>query len=347
MTPALRVSAPGLLTTVQDLGRFGYQHLGVPVSGALDAVSLRAANVLVGNPPAAAAIEAAYIGPTLVAEADDIRIAVVGAAAAIEILPEESAARGRPMQPLQSVRLHRGEALRIGPLIDGMVTYIAVEGGFEIAPVLGSLSTCIRGGFGGWQGRALVAGDVLPLRRRHASERGEVWLAGLDLSPPRRIRVIPGPQADYFSDSEIAAFFHSVYAVGPSMNRMGMRLTGQPIQHARGFDIPSDAIAAGSIQIPGSGQPIVLLADRQTTGGYPKIATVISADVPALSRFALGAEIAFEPVTVEAAVLARRHLIAGLAALANKLVPVGGAFADVTANLSTCNLISGFVDIAA
>ncbi|MEZ5785509.1 MAG: biotin-dependent carboxyltransferase family protein [Xanthobacteraceae bacterium] len=346
MTPALRVSAPGLLTTIQDLGRFGYQHLGVPVSGALDTVSLRAANLLVGNPPEAAAIEAAYVGPTLVAQADDVRIAVVGASTNIEILPEDNATHGRAARPLQSLYLRRGEALRLGPLKGGMAAYIAVEGGFDIAPVLGSLSTCIRGGFGGWQGRALVAGDVLPLRRR-ASERDELQLAGFDLSPPQKVRAIPGPQADYFSDSEIAAFFRSTYIVGPSMNRMGMRLTGRPIQHARGFDIPSDAIAAGSIQVPGTGQPIVLLADRQTTGGYPKIATVISADIPALSRFPLGGEIAFEPVTVEVAESLRRQHIASVAALASKLVPVDGVSADVTSNLSTCNLISGFIDIAA
>lgn len=347
MTPGLRISAPGLLTTVQDLGRFGYQHLGVPVSGALDTDSLRAANVLVGNPPGTAAIEAAYVGPTLVAEADAIRIAVAGASAVVEILPEETAVRGRRVEPRQSLRLRRGEALRLGPMADGIVCYIAVEGGFEIAPVLGSFSTCIRGGFGGWQGRALVAGDVLPLRLPRASERGEVRLTGIEFGAPQCIRVIPGPQADYFSDSEIAAFFSSAYTVGPGIDRMGMRLTGRAIQHARGFDIPSDAIAAGSIQIPGSGQPIVLLADRQTTGGYPKIATVISADVPALSRFPLGAKIAFEPVTVETAEWERRQHIAGLAALPNRLIPVEGTSADVTAKLSTCNLISGFVNIAA
>lgn len=346
MTPALRVAAAGLLTTIQDLGRFGYQHLGVPVGGALDTESLRAANALVGNPPGTAAIEAAHVGPTLVAEADNIRVAMVGARSA-EILPDETAARGIPVEPLQSFCLRRGEALRLGPLVDGLVAYVAVEGGFAIAPVLGSHSTCIRGGFGGFHGRALMTDDVLPLRLPRASRRGEVRLEGFDFTPPRRIRVIPGPQADYFSDDEIEAFFDSVYIVGPNMNRMGMGLSGRPIHHARGFDIPSDAVAAGSIQIPGNGQPIVLLADRQTTGGYPKIATVISADVPVLGRFAPGAKIAFEPVTVETAEWERRQRFASLAALPNRLVPVSATSADVTANLSTCNLISGIVDIAA
>src|SRR5262249_35251839 len=176
------------------------------------------------------------------------------------------------------------EVIRISALARGAVLYIAVEGGFDIAPVLGSVATCIRGGFGGWQGRPLIAGDVLPLCQMQASERAEVVLGGLGLAPPLRFRAVVGPQADCFAEQELAAFFASESTIGAGSDRMGMRLVGRPIKHLNGFDIVSDGIAPGSIQIPGNGQPIVLLADRQTTGGYPKIATGISADLPALRR---------------------------------------------------------------
>lgn len=344
MTAALRVAAPGLMTTVQDLGRTGYQHLGIAVSGALDPVSLQAANALAGNAPGTGALEVTYVGPTLVAEADDMRLAFAGADAAIDVLPDEHAKEGVRIDAMRSVRLERGEAVRIGSLTGSKVLYVAVEGGFAIAPVLGSVSTYIRGGFGGWQGRALIAGDRLPLVRETATEREEQRLEGLDLAPPARLRVIAGPQNDYFSERGIAAFFAGDYAVGPGSDRMGMRLAGAPIDHVRGFNITSDGIAPGSIQIPGDGQPIVLLADRQTTGGYPKIATVISADLPALGRLPIGARIGFEPVTLEVAARARRALAAEIGCLSERLVPVRVAPASVAPRLMAQNLISGVVD---
>jgi biotin-dependent carboxylase-like uncharacterized protein len=235
--------------------------------------------------------------------------------------------------------------VRIGALTHGAVLYVAIEGGFDIAPVLGSLSTCIRGGFGGWQGRPLVAGDALPLCRMQASERQEVTLDEFDLAPPARFRAIPGPQADCFAEQEIAAFFEGEYTIGAGSDRMGMRLEGRPIRHREGFDIVSDGIAPGSIQIPGNGQPIVLLADRQTTGGYPKIATVISADLPALARLAVGAKVAFAPVTIEEAEAARRAFVADIDALSEKIVPL--PCPDLLPMLLACNLISGVVDAAA
>src|SRR4051812_18007940 len=150
------------MTTVQDLGRPGYQHLGVPVSGALDPVSLRAANALVGNPAGFAGLEVAYLGPTLVADADDVRLGVVGANAVIDILPNASALQGERIKCMRSIRLRRDEAIRIGSLSGGSVLYVAVEGGFDIPQVLGSVSTHVRSGLGGWCGRALKAGDCLP-----------------------------------------------------------------------------------------------------------------------------------------------------------------------------------------
>lgn len=347
MTGSLHVVAPGLLSTIQDRGRIGYQHLGVPVSGALDPVSLQAANLLVGNSPDAGALEVACIGPTLVVEADGVRMAVAGGAnAAVDILSDVAAAAGRRVAPLQSLYLRRGEALRIGALTGATVLYVAVEGGFDIAPVLGSVATDIRGGIGGWQGRALAAGDRLPLRQPRASERGEVCLEGFGMRRRPRVRVIKGPQSDHFPDREVAAFLKGEYTVGPS-DRMAMRLTGCTIKHSRGFDIASDAIAPGSIQVPGNGQPIVLLADRQTTGGYPKIATVISADLPALARLPVGAKVAFEAVTVEEAEAARRDHVAELAAMQDRIVPLRRAGDDMDACLHACNLVSGVIDAAA
>ena len=181
MKPELRVVAPGLLTTIQDFGRVGYQHLGVPVSGALDPVSMRAANLLVGNAPDVAVLEAACLGPTLAVEADDVRVAVAGADAVIERLSDAAASGGERVPAMCSVRLRRGEVLRIGALTGGTALYVAVEGGFDIEPVLGSVATDIRGRLGGLHGRALAAGDRLPLRLAGAGERGEVCLEGFAL----------------------------------------------------------------------------------------------------------------------------------------------------------------------
>ena len=247
---------------------------------------------------------------------------------------------------MRSVRLRRGEGVRIGSLSGGAVLYVAVEGGFHIEPVLGSVATDIRGRIGGWQARALIAGDRLPLCSMRASERDEWRILGLDLTPASRVRVIAGPQNDYFEDSELAGFFESQYVVGAGSNRQGMRLEGRPIAHARGYNITSDGIAPGSIQVPGNGQPIALLAERQTTGGYPKIATVISADLPALGRLSVGAKIRFEPVTIEAAQAARRELFAEIARIHERIVPVahGDNSADVAPQLYDHNLISGVVD---
>ncbi len=346
MTPALRIVRPGLLTTIQDLGRVGHQSVGIAVCGALDPVALRAANALAGNPPETGALEVLHLGPTILVEAEDVRMSFAGARATIEILPDVAAIRGRPVDTMRSVWLHRGEVIRIGALSGGAALYVGVEGGFDIAPVLGSVSTDLRAGFGGWQGRALVAGDHLPLRQMTASLREESRIAGLDLSPPSVVRAIVGPQGDHFSASAIAAFFASTYAVGAGSNRMGMRLEGPPIAHARGHNITSDAIAPGSIQVPGNGQPIILLADRQTTGGYPKIATVVSADVPAIGRLTMGAKIRFEPVTTDAAFRLRRLLLDEIARIPDRVEPIRDAVeaVELAPKLSDHNLISGVVD---
>jgi biotin-dependent carboxylase-like uncharacterized protein len=345
VNPRLDIIQPGLLTTVQDLGRIGYQNLGIGVSGALDPIALRAANALVGNAPNAGALEVLYVGPTIAVEADDVRVSFAGAGAAIEILPDIAATSGKRIHSMRSIRLRRGQIVRIGSLSEGAVLYIAVEGGFAIEPMLGSLSTDIRSGIGGWQGRALVAGDRIPLRLAHASDGDDNLIEGLDLRPPSVVRAIPGPQSDYFSESELACFFASQYVVGAS-NRMGMRLEGRSIAHARGYNITSDAVAPGSIQVTGNGQPIVLLADRQTTGGYPKIATVVSADMPALGRLPIGARIDFAAVSMEEAQRLRRILLAEIEQIPHRVVPTAACKTELEASprLAHHNLISGVVD---
>jgi biotin-dependent carboxylase-like uncharacterized protein len=344
---ALRILSPGLSTTVQDLGRHGFQRLGVAVGGALDPISLRAANILVGNPIDAGALEALYVGPSFVIEADDARLSFVGAEAEIEILADADAQSGETISSMRSVRVRRGQVVRVGSLKNGAILYIAVEGGFAIDPTLGSVSTDSRGKMGGWQGRVLAPGDVLPLRAGAAADRDEYRLEGLALAPLHQIRAICGPQSDYFSQTEIERFFAGKYRVSAGSNRMGMRLEGSPIRHSRGFNIVSDAIATGSVQVPGSGQPIVLLADHQTTGGYPKIATVISADLPAVGRLPIGSKLSFAAVTLEEAAAARRKFAADLENIRDKMVPISPAKALVAARLLECNLISGVYDAAA
>lgn len=342
MKPALRVVAPGLMTTLQDLGRPGYQRLGIPVSGALDAVSLRAANLLAGNAPGAGALEIAYQGPALAVEADSVRIAYAGGVAAIDILAGEGASNVQRGLPLQSILLTKGQVVRIGALSGSAVGYLTVEGGFDIAPILGSQSTYIRGALGGLEGRALRAGDILPLKQAAAEARPEHVLPSLDLAPPSRFRVVLGPQDDDFSDRGKRTLLEGTYTVSPASDRMGMRLAGPEIEHAGSYNIVSDGIAPGSIQVPGNGLPIVLLADRQTTGGYPKIATVISADLPALGRLTPGAKVAFEAVTVAAAEAAHRRFCADLEATAGCIVPVRAAIDET--KLREANLVSGMID---
>ena len=345
MTAALRVLAPGLMTTLQDLGRPGYQHTGVPVSGALDPVSLRAANLLVGNAPATAALEIAYVGPMLAVEADSVRVALAGGTAPIDILGREGADGGsQRLAPFESIRLARGERIRVGTLAGSATAYLAVEGGFAIAPVLGSVSTLTRGSIGGFEGRALRTGDMLPLRLAAAPEREEVALPPLDLAPRPRIRIVLGPQDDHFTPAGVSTLLGSTYTIAQASDRMGMRLEGPKLEHsAKGYNIVSDGTAPGSIQVPGNGLPIILLADRQTTGGYPKIATVISADLPSLSRLAPGSKIAFEVVGIEAAEAAARQLAAEIEAMAGRLVPVRREPAFDTGRLLGENLVSGVI----
>src|SRR5215831_9285963 len=298
MTPGLKVLAPGLHTTAQDLGRFGYQSIGVPVSGALDGFGLRLANALVGNPQGMAALEILGSGPTLEVAADTVRVALNGAGASLGIRGE----RSRVVAAGQSVTVRRGEVVQVALGRQSACCCLAVEGGIAVPRVLGSASTYVRAGLGGLNGRALQRGDLVPLAVECASGRNELR-ASLPRSglPGQPMRVVLGPQHKFFKKEALTALLDAEFRVSKDADRMGMRLEGPLLRHRSGWDIVSDAIATGSIQVPGSGQPIVLLADHQTTGGYPKIAAVISADLPAIGRCRPGDPLRFTAVEPEAA----------------------------------------------
>ena len=305
MMQALEVIAAGLHTTVQDLGRFGYQDVGVPASGPLDRISLRLANALVGNSSDTPTFEMLLQGPSLKVLADSVRVALVGCSANIEVLT----GKARVIPPGQSARLARGEVFRIGTLGDSLCAYLAIEGGLDVPPVLGSASTYVRGAIGGLQGRRLQKSDIVPLKRARADDlRDEYALPRpLDLAFDQPIRVVLGPQADYFTDDGVKTFLSSSYTVSPQSDRMGFRLEGPTIEHSKGYNIVSDGVVSGSIQVPGSGRPIILMVDNQTTGGYPKIATVISADLPVVGRRRPGRPIYFVTVAVDRAESLRRE----------------------------------------
>lgn len=335
MTPVLRVVSPGTLTTLQDLGRRGWLRFGVPAAGAMDPVGLVLANALVGNPPDMAALELTLAGASFAVEHAAARIAVAGGDFPLTIDGEAVAgARSHWLEP--------GRTLGLGGARAGARAYLAVDGGFRVEPVLGSVATHVRSGIGGWQGRALQAGDALPLAKVAKPGAERAWPAGFKRPGHPRVRVVLGPQDDHFTPAAVETFLGADYTVTNRADRMGYRLSGPKLAHAKGPDIVSDAIAPGSVQVPGFGEPIVLLADRQTTGGYPKIATVIGADLPALGQRRPGERLRFEAVSVETAQAARRSLRAWLAALPGVLVAVGHELDSE--HLLALNLISGVTD---
>lgn len=338
MSPGLKVLAPGLHTTVQDLGRFGWQEFGVPVSGALDGVSLRLANALAGNPQGAAALEIMVSGPTFEVAADTARVALVGAGAGLRI----SGAAAQVIASGQSLTLSRGETLQVLVGRESACCYLAVEGGVAVPLVLGSASTYVRAAIGGLHGRALQRGDVVPLATERAAHRDELRAA---LAPKRAadrpIRIVLGPQREYFTEEAVTTLLGAEFRVSKDADRMGMRLDGPVLQHSDGWDIVSDAIATGSIQVPGSGRPIVLLADHQTTGGYPKIATVSSVDLPRLGGRRPGDALRFAAIDIEAAEELYRDKEKRLAALVAGLEPVSVAVTIDLGSLYAENLISG------
>jgi biotin-dependent carboxylase-like uncharacterized protein len=338
---ALEVVRAGLFDTLQDLGRMGYMALGMPTAGAMDRIGLTLANALAGNPPNTAGIEIGVMGPDLRVEAESVRIALAGPLSPALLEGEDA-----PPKPLESDRsyvLKRGQILRVGMVEGSSTAYLAVAGGFAIAPFMGSLATYVRAGIGGFEGRKLAVGDSLPLRLEAAPAGDERKLAGPFDYGSGPIRVIWGPQDDYFSEAGRQTFVSSEYRVSKEADRMGIRFEGPTIEHSKGADIISDGIGPGAIQVPGAGLPIVLLGDRQTVGGYSKIATVASVDLPRLGRLLPGRTVRFSAIGVAEAESLRRDQEARLArAIASFQLarPAGGI--DL-ARLYEENLIDGIV----
>ena len=325
--PHLRVVDPGLLTTVQDAGRRGFERAGVPTGGALDAELLRVANLLAGNPAGTAALEVTHGGPLLEVCAPSARIAVAGDCDVTRIARDGTQSR---LSAWRSTILRDGERLHVGRVRVGLRCVVAVEGGVATAPVLGSRSTYLRGGFGGVHGRPLRSGDTLPLARAYAGHHPDVCLDGATLRDAgliagggtTEICAVPGPQDDAIERESLVALFATELRVSPRCDRVGLRLDGLRLRHRGSPEIISDGCAPGSIQVPGGGAPIVLLADRGTTGGYPKAATVASTDLPRLARLRPGATLRLRAAGVEEAEALRRAREALLARLAAELVPV-------------------------
>lgn len=291
----LVVVDPGLLTTVQDLGRPGYQRVGIPPSGPVDRGAFLLANRLVGNLDGAAGLELTLRGPRL-----EVRRECVAAVTGAEMV---WAVNGQEAPAWTAVRLKPGGVVSFRMATAGCRAYLAVAGGLDLPPMLGSRATYLRGRLGGLDGRALQKGDALSIGR---AELGLDRLEGRTVSPARRAaypsevecRVILGPQDERFTPEGIAAFLDGPYTVTPQADRMGYRLSGPGIAHTRGHDVISDGIPLGGIQVPGEGQPIVLLVDRQTTGGYTKIATVISVDIAGIGQTRPGQRVRFRRVSL-------------------------------------------------
>jgi 5-oxoprolinase (ATP-hydrolysing) subunit C len=295
MSAELEVIQPGIGTTVQDRGRTGYRHHGLPLAGWLDQPLAWAANALLGNPWDAAVLELRGVGTVLRVASGPVRVALVGRTAARRIHPD---GRHIPLPAWQSATLLEGEILQLGAAESGCA-YLAVAGGLDLATAFGSRSSYWRAGLPGLLGRAFLPGDRLPCagndnRDPRQWRSRSPWETG---SGP--VRVMAGPQDDHFPQEALANFFAQDWEATTAQDRMGLRLQGDALAHVNpaAADIVSDGVTPGVIQVPANGQPIVLLADGQTVGGYPKIATVISADLPRMAHLRPGTRVRFEPVT--------------------------------------------------
>ncbi len=288
----IKVIEPGLLTTVQDTGRYGYRAFGVPVSGAMDKKALRVANKLVGNLDAHACLEITLIGPVL----DflfETTIALTGAK-----LPARL--NGYPVGNYEAINVKKGDQLSFDPILHGCRAYVAIAGGINVPLVMGSRSCYLRGKFGGYEGRALKAGDDLqvsqvdtpPIRRLTSNAISP------KLSSQPSVRVVAGPEIERFTNQGILDFMTSMFKSSMNSDRMGYRLEGPKISHLEGADIISSPLTEGTIQVSGNGQPIIMMADHQTTGGYTRIAQVVSADISLLAQLRPGDQVSFVETTL-------------------------------------------------
>ncbi|MGN0978486.1 MAG: biotin-dependent carboxyltransferase family protein [Faecousia sp.] len=297
----MTILSPGPLSTVQDEGRFGAMGMGFSPGGAMDVYSMKLANLLAGNAPGLGVIEMTMVGLSARFDCGCV-IAVTGA----DMGPRVN---GIPIDMYRAVAVFPGDTLSMETARNGVRAYLAVSGGFDLPTVMGSVSTNLKCGLGGFQGRKLQKEDKLPLNQSLSLP----VTRDRRLEPRNRypdtitLRVLPGPQEDAFTGRGIAAFLGEAYTVTEQSDRMGIRLSGEKIENKNGVDILSDGIATGSVQIPASGMPIIMMADRQTTGGYAKIATVISADLKLAAQARPGTRIRFKKVSQQEAVRLRRE----------------------------------------
>ena len=290
------VENPGMLTTVQDIGRSGWQRFGVPVAGAMDGRALRLANLLVGNDENQSALEVTITGPTLRFSTSNY-FAITGA----DFLPKLN---GRPIPSYSAILAREGDVLSLSGAQGGCRGYVAFAGGLDVPEVMGSRSTYMKGSFGGFEGRKLRPGDKIPFTAPHTALTN---VSKRTLEPERYsdreicLRVVRGPQDFAFTEKGYETFLGTPYAVTDECDRMGVRLEGEGIEHVKDGNMISDGIALGSVQVPSNGKPIIMLADRQTTGGYTKIATVVSVDIPLIAQSRPGTVVHFREVDMAAA----------------------------------------------
>lgn len=282
------------MTTIQDLGRYGFQKFGMPVSGAMDTYSMQLANWLVSNPRYEACFEITFQGPEIEFQCDTM-ISLCGA-------PIDASINGKMIETSSSYRVFKGDILKTGNVTRGLRTYLAIDGRIMVPKVMGSKSTYLRGRLGGFQGRKITDGDVIEIHAcGFASERDLPYEFRRFYPASQTLRIIPGTEVAQFEFSGLATFLSSEYTVSPQNDRMGYRLTGPVIAHKAGADIISSGITNGSIQVPGHGQPIIMLADHQTVGGYTQIANVISVDLPLISQLKTGDKIRFKEINLDEA----------------------------------------------
>lgn len=317
----LVVKSAGPATSIQDMGRFGAQRYGLTTSGAMDRVSLAAANVLAGNSPSDAAIEVGPLGASFAARGGAVRVAICGA--------QRNASIGSVPLPMnQTALIADGETLTLAPARDGVFSYLAIEGGIHGEAIFGSLSVNARSGLGSPYPRALQAGDMLDVGSAEpAAHERQLDMPALSKDT---IRVVMGPQNDEFGDA-CKTFLDAEWTISAMSDRMGYRLEGPKVIHPGGHNIVSDGTVNGSIQVPGSGQPIVLMMDRGTTGGYPKIATIIGADLGRFAQTPAGTPIRFASVTMEAAQDEARKLAAFIKSLPGRLREAGSSHLNLAA----------------
>lgn len=292
----IRILAGGALTTIQDKGRYGYQSMGFSVSGVMDQRSFQIANLLLGKKEGGAVLEAALAGPTI-QFTEDVLFTVTGADMKPQLNGQEV--------PMYHVLLGKaGDVLSLGFAVTGVYAYIAFAGEMDIPAVMGSRSTNLKCRIGGYEGRALQPGDELGLSGAR-TELPNMYKRYENIheftETEKEIRVLPGPEADYFTKEGMADFLGSVYTVTDAADRMGYRLEGKAVASVKGVDIISNGIAFGAVQIPSSGKPIIMMADRQTMGGYAKIANVITVDLPQLAQSRAGTRLYFRMVDIKEA----------------------------------------------